>query len=176
MSERKPPTPTEIDDMEDRIGSVEPLDFSSKHDERQGYAGDRRPESELRDEFPPERVREAGMTSGETLDDAPTMDDLAPETLTPEDGARSAHERGHGLPADQDLRTVDADHIGAGGGLDEEEEALLEPLDGQPWNKADDLGVDEKDDEEEDEEEGNVLSDEELRGPGPLDSGPHRES
>lgn len=173
MSTRKPPTPTEIDDMEDRSGSVEPLDFSDKHDEREGHAGDRRPEAELRDEFPPERVREAGMTSGETLEDAPNMDDLTPETLIPEDGARSAHERGHGLPADQDLRTVGIGQIGAGHGLDEEEEALLEPLDGQPWSLADDLGVDEVDEEDEEEEEN--LSDEELRERAP-EPGPRRKS
>lgn len=172
MSDRKPPTPTEIDDMEDRMGSVEPLDFSSKHDERQGHAGDRRPEAELRDEFPPERVREAGMSSGETLEEQPTMDDLAPETLIPEDGARSPRERGHGLPADEDLSIVSERDIGAGGGLDEEEEAVFEPLDGQDWDGKAEPGSGVEEDEEEEE----VLPDEELKGPGPIDPGPEREA
>lgn len=166
MNHRTPDTPAEIDDTEDRMGSLEPLDFSDKKDERQGHAGDTRPVEDLDNEFPPERVREAGMTAGEVPDGEPTMDDMSPETLTPDDGARSDSERGHGQPADQDLSIVDDRTIGAGGGLDEAEEALTRPLDGKPWD-----GAAETDNEPDLDEDDTVLSDEELEGDAPLDSG-----
>ena len=41
MSDQKPYTPTEIDDTEDRMGSMEPLDFDQRRDERKGRIGDR---------------------------------------------------------------------------------------------------------------------------------------
>ncbi|NHN76846.1 hypothetical protein HA520_06030 [Azotobacter chroococcum] len=171
MKERKPQT-QEIDDLEDRMGSLEPLDFSSRRDERQGRIGDTRPAEEEHEEFPPERVREAGMTGGETPDGEPTMNDADPEILTPEDGARSPNERGHGLPADKDLSIVSAERIGAGGGLDEAEAARILPLDGQPWDGRTDTEASPDEDEEENEE---VLSDEELKGPEPLHSSRDRE-
>jgi hypothetical protein len=57
---------------------------------------------------------------------------MSPENLIPEDGGRSAHEAGEGGPADFDLSIVDEDDIGGGDGLDEEEMAILDPLDGKP--------------------------------------------
>lgn len=173
MKDRKPHV-QEIDDIEDRMGSLEPLDFSSRHDERRGHAGDRRPVEELREEFPPERVREAGMTGGEIPGGRPTMDDADPEILIPEDGARSPRERGHGLPADQDLSIVSVERIGAGGGLDEAEEARLLPLDGEPWDGRTDESASAEEDEDEEGNEG-ALSDEELKGPSPLNSSRARE-
>ncbi|GAB3396162.1 hypothetical protein [Azotobacter armeniacus] len=166
MKHRKPQV-QEIDDIEDRMGSLEPLDFSDRKDERQGHAGDLRPAEELREEFPPERVREAGMTGGEIPNGQPTMDDADLEILILENGARSPRERGHGLPADENLSIVSADRIGAGGGLDEAEVARVLPLDGQPWDGP-------ADKEAESDEE--VLSDEELKGPAPLDSSHDRAS
>lgn len=166
MKHRKPQV-QEIDDLEDRMGSLEPLDFSSRRDERQGRIGDRRPAEELREEFPPERVREAGMTGGEIPGGGSTMDDADPEILIPEDGARSPSERGHGIPTDRDLSIVSADQIGAGGGLDEAEEARVFPLDGQPWEGRAATSTEEENEE--------VLSDEELKGPEPLHSSRDRE-
>ena len=135
----KPYTPTEIDDTEDRMGSVHELDFDERLDERQGRVGDERPASEIEREFPPERVAESGMTGGEALSDSlhednVTYDDLSPDTLLDETGARDPHEPGSGDgPADMDLREVDADEIGGGFGLDEAELARSAPLDGKPW-------------------------------------------
>lgn len=59
-------------------------------------------------------------------------DDLEPEDLIKEDGARSAYEPSADLPADEDLSVVDVAEIGAGFGLDEAELARKKPLDGKP--------------------------------------------
>ena len=121
------------------MGSVHELDFDERLDERQGRVGDERPASEIEREFPPERVAESGMTGGEALSDSlhednVTYDDLSPDTLLDETGARDPHEPGGGDgPADMDLREVDADEIGGGFGLDEAELARSAPLDGEPW-------------------------------------------
>lgn len=61
----------------------------------------------------------------------PSDDDLEPETLIPEDGARSPNEAGADHPADWDLSVVDEDDIGGGNGLDEAELARRDPLDGK---------------------------------------------
>lgn len=135
----KPYTPREIDDTEDRMGNVHELDFNEHDDERQGRVGDERPAREVDQEFPPRRVAESGMTGGETLSDSlhednVTLDDLSPDTLYDETGARDADELGDGDgPADQTLREVEANEIGGGIGLDEAELARSAPLDGEPW-------------------------------------------
>lgn len=51
----KPYAPTEIDDTEDRMGSVHELDFDERLDEREGRVGDERPAAEVDREFPPAR-------------------------------------------------------------------------------------------------------------------------
>lgn len=134
MSDQKPYTPTEIDDTEDRMGSMEPLDFDQRRDERKGRIGDQVPAEEIADQFPPEREAEAGMTVGEVPGGETTMDDLAPETQIPDDGSRSPRERGHGGPADQDLSVVSEHEIGADVDLDEAELGRYDPLDGKPWD------------------------------------------
>jgi hypothetical protein len=123
--------PEPIDDNEDRMGSMEELNFNDNN-EPSGRIGDTIPADELETYIPDERVREAGMTGASTDDHNPTDDDMSPETLIGEDGARSAREAGNGGPADFDLSIVDEDKIGAGSGLDEEEMAILDPLDGKP--------------------------------------------
>jgi len=123
--------PEPIDDNEDRMGSMEELNFNDSN-EPSGKIGDRIPADELENYIPEERVREAGMTGASTDDHNPTDDDLSPETLIKEDGARSAREQGEDGQADFDLSIVDDDEIGAGGGLDEEEMAIFDPLDGKP--------------------------------------------
>lgn len=139
-TQRKTPAPQEIDDIQDRMGSMEPLDFSARKDERQGRIGDERPQAELDQEFPEQRVREAGLSGGETLgegehEDGVSMDDLSPETLLDESGARSPREPGARGALDQDLSVVGADEIGGGAGLDEAELARRDPLDGKPWGR-----------------------------------------
>lgn len=173
MNDHKPYTPTEIDDTEDRMGSIEQLDFDQRRDDRKGRIGDEVPLEEIENEYPSERVAEAGMTTGEVPDGDTTMDDMAPETMIKEDGARSPNERGHGGPADQELSEVSAHSIGADVGLDEADEGRVHPLDGKPWDgpadgdedtglSSGDAVLHENDD---------VMDDEELEGDAPLDSG-----
>ncbi|RMR28680.1 hypothetical protein ALP36_02450 [Pseudomonas syringae pv. coriandricola] len=119
--------PEPIDDNEDRMGSMETLDFDEEDPAR---IGDLIPEDQLQHEIPDQRVREAGLTGASTDDHHSTDDDLSPEILIREDGARSAYEQGEDDPADLDLTVVDDDEIGAGNGLDEEELAVVDPLDG----------------------------------------------
>ena len=140
MSKPDDPRPQgEIDDTEDRMGSVHELDFSERRDERQGRIGDERPAREVNEEFPPRRVAESGMTGGEALSDSlhednVTLDDMSPDTLFDESGARDPYEPGtDDGPADKTLREVGANEIGGGIGLDEAELARSAPLDGEPW-------------------------------------------
>src|SRR5690606_15574989 len=140
----RPQQPPEIDDTQDRMGSMEPLDFSASRDDREGRVGDTRPRDEVREEFPRRRVRQAGMTGGEALtsdghEDGVTLDDLSPETLFDETGARSPRERGEAYPRDKELSVVKGKDIGAGGGLDEAELGRVEPLDGKPWGEDTEL-------------------------------------
>lgn len=133
-NERRPidaTQPEPIDTTEDQMGSMEELNFNDNN-EPSGRIGDTIPADELETYIPDERAREAGMTGASTEDHEPTDDDMSPETLIHEDGARSPREQGEGGPADSDLSIVDEDEIGAGGGLDEEEEAVVHPLDGKP--------------------------------------------
>ncbi|EJM14374.1 hypothetical protein PMI21_03729 [Pseudomonas sp. GM18] len=122
--------PEPIDDDEDRMGSVHELDFDEE--EPGTRIGDLIPERERAQKMPDERVRKAGMTGSSTNDNDTTDDDLSPETLIREDGARDAHEAGEDGQADWDLSIVDEDDIGAGTGLDEAELARRDPLDGKP--------------------------------------------
>lgn len=124
------PQPAPIDDNEDRMGSVRELDFDQ--DEPSGKIGDTIAQNELEQDLPDQRVREAGLTGAATADHHSTDDDLSPETLIHEDGARSASEPGSGKPSDWDLSVVDEDDIGGGDGLDEAELARCDPLDGKP--------------------------------------------
>ncbi|MCW8275744.1 serine kinase/phosphatase [Pseudomonas sp. PCH199] len=121
--------PEPIDDNEDRMGSVNELDFDDE--QPSAKIGDELQERERKQLMPRERVLEAGMTGGSIADDEPTDDDMSPETLIREDGARDAREAGEGNQADWDLSIVDEDDIGGGNGLDEEELARRDPLDGK---------------------------------------------
>ncbi|PZW92909.1 hypothetical protein DFS28_11010 [Pseudomonas sp. 478] len=120
--------PEPIDDNEDRMGSMQELDFDEE--EPSAKIGDELTQSERERLMPRERVREAGMTGASTDDHESTDDDMSPETLIREDGARDAHEAGEGGQADWDLSIVDEDDIGGGNGLDEEELARRDPMDG----------------------------------------------
>lgn len=119
--------PEPIDDDEDRIGSVHELDFDEEVPSAR--IGDELPDEEHEQLMPRRRVREAGLAGASTGDHQPTDDDLSPETLIREDGARDAHEAGNDSRADWDLSIVDEDDIGGGNGLDEAELARRDPLD-----------------------------------------------
>jgi len=141
----------DIDDTEDRMGSVRELDFSDRHDEREGRAGDERPAREVAQDYPPRRVAESGMSGGEALseslnEDNVTLDDLSPDTLYDQTGARDPHEPGDADgPTDKTLRRVEEHEIGGGIGLDEAELARSAPLDGEPW--TDEVSPTDDDDE-----------------------------
>lgn len=161
------PVSKPIDDIQDRMGSMEPLDFDKSEPQRR--IGDAAPEQERR--FSDQRVREAGMTGASMPDHQPTDDDLSPETLIDEDGARSPRETGDdGGPLDRRVRPVGAAEAGAGRGLDEAELARIDPLDGKPPAQAgdqlDEEGLLEQDD--------SVLDEQELAGDALLDTGRDR--
>ena len=121
--------PQPIDDNEDRMGSVHELDFDEE--ESSAKIGDELPEKEREQLMPRQRLREAGMTGASTDDHEPTDDDMSPETLIREDGARDGHEAGEDNRADWDLSIVEEDDIGGGNGLDEAERARRDPMDGK---------------------------------------------
>lgn len=110
--------PEPIDDNEDRMGSVRELDFDDQ--EPTAGIGDELPLVERKRRMRDERVGEA-----ETTDD-----EMSPENLIREDGARDAQEEGEGEQADWDLSIVNEDDIGGGNGLDEAELAERDPVDG----------------------------------------------
>lgn len=116
---------------DDQLPADEQLDsVSISEDEPMGPIGKVPTEDEAVD-----RAAEAGLTEASQPGEGPTMDDATPETLMPDDGARSPSEAGESdEPADQDLSIVDDDDIGAGGGLDEAELGRTKPLDGKPWD------------------------------------------
>ena len=115
--------PELIDDNEDRMGSMRELDFNKEE-----------PSAQIGNEIAPRerkhRVREAGMTGASTADQESSEEDMSPETLIREDGARDAQEAGEGEQADWELSIVDEDEIGGGNGWDEAELADLDPVDG----------------------------------------------
>lgn len=75
-------------------------------------------------------ARNAGLTEASQPGKGPTNDDLTPETLILEDGARSRFEseQGNLQPTDKTLSIVNENDIGAGGGLDEAELARVDPV------------------------------------------------
>ncbi|AMZ74385.1 MULTISPECIES: hypothetical protein [Pseudomonas] len=121
--------PEPIDDNEDRMGSMHELEFDEE--EPSAKIGDELPDNEREQLMPRERVREAGLTGASTDDHQPTDDDMSPETLIREDGARDTHETEADERADWDLSVVDENDIGGGDGLDEAEMADIDPLDGK---------------------------------------------
>ena len=83
--------------------------------------------------------RQAGMTGAATQtqsehEDNVSLDDLSPDTLIDDSGARSPYEPGADHPADQELSVVDESQVDLGIGLDEAELARSAPLDGEPWS------------------------------------------
>lgn len=117
---------------EDRLARRARLEFED--DEEASRAGERTRQSR-RDPDDAEQVRRTGLTGAAFPGEGPTDDDLSPETLIHEDGARSPEEPGSGPPVDQLAEVTDIHRIGAGTGQDEAELAHSQPLDGKPWGK-----------------------------------------
>ena len=113
------PQPAPIDDIEDAMGSVEPLNF----DDDDTYE----PISDLF--IDDEKVKHRAVLDDE-LELGLNEDDLEQEMLIREDGARDAKEAAQSpnAAADWDLSLVDEDEIGAGKGLDEAELAEIDPV------------------------------------------------
>lgn len=84
--------------------------------------------------LPARRVREAGLTGGEIprrgarTADGVTADDAAPATMIDETGGGDPADVRGPQPADAAMSIVSADSIGAGVGLDEAEQARLDPI------------------------------------------------
>ncbi|HEP8567200.1 phosphotransferase system, HPr-related protein, partial [Pseudomonas aeruginosa] len=51
MATRRKTTPQEIDDIQDRMGSMRELDFDERRQARKARIGDERPEAEVEAEF-----------------------------------------------------------------------------------------------------------------------------
>jgi len=98
-------------------------------DDRSGRGGDRRSFEEQQAQYPARRVREAGLTGGETPQRGRvTADDATPETLLDDAGTQNPADVRGPRPADSMLSVVDASAIGAGGGRDEAEDAQVDPI------------------------------------------------
>lgn len=98
-------------------------------DGRSGRAGEPAPFDAVQERFPPRRVREAGLTGGETPErDRVTADDAAPETLLDDEGGQNPADPRGPRAADAALSIVDESAIGAGGGRDEAEDAAVDPI------------------------------------------------
>jgi hypothetical protein len=109
-----------VDPDKNRPAELDELDFSD--DESESFI-DLSPESEADDDWQDDESQSPATPGG-----SPTLDDLSPETLIHEDGARSPHEPGEDTPTDKNLRIVTKDEIGAGYGLDEAELARRDAI------------------------------------------------
>ena len=120
------PTPERIDEQA--------LDFSDEEDSL--GTGDPTLQPTARPSSNPED--EIGLTGAATLgesehEDNVSLDDLSPDTLIDDSGARSPLERGGDGALDEEFSVVDENEVGGGFGLDEAELARSAPLDGKPW-------------------------------------------
>ena len=116
----------------DRGAEMDELNFSD--DKSTPSFNDLETESEQdRDQILAE-ASDVGLTGAATPEHEPTNDDMSPETLIQEDGARSPREPGGNGPIDKQFSTVDENEIGSGSGLDEAEMARVQPLDGKQWD------------------------------------------
>jgi hypothetical protein len=79
--------------------------------------------------FSSQRVREAGLTAGETRHpDRNTADDLAPDTLLDAEGGQEPAEQHGPTPADTALTLTGDTGLGFGTGPDEAEAAKTDPI------------------------------------------------
>lgn len=79
--------------------------------------------------FSSRRVREAGLTAGETTHpETNTADDLAPDTLLDEEGGQAPAEQLGPQAADSALTITGDTGLGLGGGRDEAEDARVDPI------------------------------------------------
>jgi hypothetical protein len=96
--------------------------------ERSGRVGDPANDDQMRDTYPPSRVREAGQTGGEMPDGESTADDVTPETMLDSEPSHTPHSGRGRMPADMQMRTVNEAGVGGGDGPDEAELAERDPV------------------------------------------------
>lgn len=113
----------------------EALDFSDDEDS----LGTGEPSLQQRARPAASAEDETGLTGAATLgesehEDNVSLDDLSPDTLIDDSGARSPLENGGDGALDEELSVVDETQVGGGFGLDEAELARSAPLDGKPWS------------------------------------------
>lgn len=125
--------PISFDPLIDEEPTLESSELDFEDDESVAQTGERLAPDDVARQLSPARARDAGLTGASHPGEDATADDMTPETLLPEDGARSPAEAGHGSPSDSTLRRVKAHEIGGGHGLDEAELGRRKPLDGKPW-------------------------------------------
>lgn len=128
----------DYDDFYDDLNDNEYLDEYDElffDDDEPPEVGEQLPDFEIERHQSPERTQHAGLTGASLNADTSTLDDASPETLLPDNGARSPDEAGgEGTATDQRLSKTRVDNIGAGSGLDEAELARAQPLDERPWD------------------------------------------
>lgn len=122
------PQPPPIDDNEDRMGSINELDF--EEDQTHESISDLFTPEELEKHVPGQPAGHPRLSASTLSDDESNEDDLEPDMLIMEDGARDAWEAAEGAdePADWDLSVVDESEIGGSDGLDEAELAEIDPV------------------------------------------------
>lgn len=131
-NQRQTQSPIQTQSLDDnnRPAEIDELDF--EEEERPSKAGDTPDPADVQHYRAAERAREAGLSGAAVPDDDYTNDDLTPENLIAEDGARSSKEPGGEEPAEWDL--TEKYDVGGGHGFDEAELARRDPLDKKPWD------------------------------------------
>lgn len=131
-NQRQTQSPIQTQSLDDnnRPAEIDELDFEKE--ERPSRAGDTPEPADVQHYRAAERAREAGLSGAAAPDDDSTNDDLTPENLIAEDGARSPREPGGEEPAEWDL--TEKYDVGGGHGFDEAELARRDPLDKKPWD------------------------------------------
>ena len=93
-NQRQTQSPIQTQSLDDnnRPAEIDELDF--EEEERPSKAGDTPDPADVQHYRAAERAREAGLSGAAVPDDDSTDDDLTPENLIAEDGARSSKEPG----------------------------------------------------------------------------------
>ena len=112
-------------DQRDSADDIKELSFEDRPPPRIGDTRSRRKDEE---EFPPERVEEAGRTGGEIPQEGLTADDLSPETLLDDLPSHTPAAEEQRVPLDTVLREVGPEEAAVGYGEDEAEQALRDPV------------------------------------------------
>lgn len=111
-----------------RVNEEPPRDLKFEQGDERSRVGEPKSRRQMRDEFPPERVREAGRTAGEMPGGEVTADDMAPETLLDEERSRTPDSARGRAPLDTALDVLDGTIVGGGIGPDEAERAQRDPV------------------------------------------------